>query len=201
MLCFAFIKLPAYQRKPWTAKTLFWDLDVVGFTILAPACVMLLLAIQWGGIDYAWSSATIIGMLCGSIASFASFVVWEMRMKDQAMVPQSLVRRRPLAFAVLAAYFQGGGMVIITYYLPLFFQAVDGVSPTLSGVRLLPLFLGQLITAAIVGSLSEYKIWATGKTAYMCNSVENGIFRTRSNDSGPGFDRHLLRVIQLHPTR
>lgn len=150
-LCFIWVSIPAYPRKPWTSKTLFWDLDVPGFIILAPASVMLLLSITWGGNEYSWNSATIIGMLCGAAVNFAIFTAWEIRMKDQAMIPASIVRLRPVASSVAVSGLAGGAMLIITYFLPLWFQSVQGIDPTTSGVNLLPLFLSQVVFAVVAG--------------------------------------------------
>jgi MFS family permease len=196
--CFAFIKLPTYARKPWTLRTLFWDLDTIGFIILAPACVMLLLAVQWGGNEYAWNSATVIGMLCGSVVVFAIFAVWEMRLKDQAMLPSNILKLRPVAFALLVAFLQGGGMLILSYYLPLWFQAVQNVSPTMSGVRLLPLFIGQLVAAAVVGVLSAYAYLHKQGTADLLYSVEVSISCFSSHGPRSRHDRCQLRALQLN---
>jgi MFS family permease len=62
------------------------ELDLLGFALFAPASIMLLLALTWGGVRYSWSSATIIGLFCGSAATVALFALWEIRRGDRAMV-------------------------------------------------------------------------------------------------------------------
>ena len=156
VLCFIFVKLPAYPRKPWTARSLFMDLDVPGFMIVAPAVVLLLLALTWGGNEYAWNSATVIGMLCGAVVIIIAFVAWEIGMGQRAMVPPSIVKLRPVATCLVIGFLQGGSMLILSYYLPLFFQAVQGIGPTNSGVNMLPTFLSQVLLSIVTGVVCKY---------------------------------------------
>jgi len=55
---------------------------------------MLWLAIDFGGNRWAWDSATIIGLLCGSVATFALFAAWNNHKGDRAMLPFSTLRLR-----------------------------------------------------------------------------------------------------------
>jgi MFS family permease len=148
---FIFIRLPPTEKKIWTTKTLFWDLDIPGFAIFAPSSVMLLLALNWGGNDYAWNSATIIGLLCGSAAVLAIFVYWEIRQQDKAMIPPSLMKLREVYSACVTALIQGGSMLVLVYYIVLWFQVIKHASPSKSGVYTLPSFLSQVLFAALSG--------------------------------------------------
>ena len=105
------------RRTDWTWKALVEGLDLVGFVLFAPACAMLFLALQWGGVQHAWDSATIIGLLCGSATTAVIFVFWERRAGDTAMIPTTLVTQRIIAAASLTGFFQGGGMILLSYYL------------------------------------------------------------------------------------
>lgn len=157
-LCLAFISLPSHNKTTWKVNRLVWELDLPGVVIFAPACVMLLLALNWAGTEYAWRSATTIGLLCGSGITFVMFVFWERRQKDQAMMPSSIIKRRPVAFSLFVALFQGGSMLILTFYLPLYLQTVQGMSPTRSGVYLLSTFVPQVFTAVVVGWIGKHKL-------------------------------------------
>ena len=153
------------RKTDWTWRALVDGLDLVGFVLFAPACVMLLLALQWGGVKHAWDSATIIGLICGSGAVAVLFVFWERRAGETAMVPPALITRRIIAASCLTGFFQGGGMVFLSYYLrkspsslglntakfhlALWFQAVKGASPTTSAVHTLPTFISQLLFTII----------------------------------------------------
>jgi hypothetical protein len=130
-------------------KALFSGLDIVGFTMFVPASVMLFLALQWGGVIYPWSSATVIGLLCGSAVTAILFAFWEHHHGDNSMFPPKLLGRRVITGACMSGFFQGGCMILLNYYLPLWFQVVKKVSPTGSALRTLPTFGSQIIFTVI----------------------------------------------------
>ncbi|EHK98547.1 putative HC-toxin efflux carrier TOXA [Glarea lozoyensis 74030] len=88
-----FVKLPGTVKVPsW--RTVVTDLDLLGFTLFAPAMIQLLLALQYGGNRHAWDSATVIGLFCGAAGTFAIFLWWEYRKGDEAMIPFSIIGKR-----------------------------------------------------------------------------------------------------------
>ncbi|KAL9117428.1 MAG: hypothetical protein Q9187_006037 [Circinaria calcarea] len=131
-------------------------LDIAGFLIFAPATVMLLMALQWGGAEHPWNSPTIIGLFCGAGATLIPFVIWEYHVGDNAMFPVSVVRHRVVWSGCIYAAFFLGAVMTFTYYMPIYFQAVRGVSPSLSGVYMLPSILSQMIAAALSGVMGEF---------------------------------------------
>lgn len=150
------IRFPPYKARKtsWTVRDIIKDFDLLGFSIFAPACIMLLLALQWGGIKYAWSSATVIGLICGSVGAFCAFSFWEYHHGESAMIPFSLVRQRVVYSSLVTTICQFGGLIIMSYYLPLWFQAVKGDSPTMSAVDTLPTFLSQILFAVLSGVIT-----------------------------------------------
>jgi predicted MFS family arabinose efflux permease len=116
---------------------------------------MFLLALQWGGTKFSWNSAIIIGFLSGAGVVLILFALWEYRVGEGAMVPFSMVKRRVVWSAGLVNLFFLGGQLITSYYLPIYFQSVKGVSPIMSGVYILPGILGQIITGTISGILGK----------------------------------------------
>lgn len=156
------ISFPMYQRQktPWTFRHVVRNFDLLGFAIFAPACIMLLLALQWGGVKYSWSSPTIIGLFCGSACTFVAFFFWENFVGQTAMMPLSLIRKRVVYSSLLTAFFQYGGLLILSYYLPLWFQAIKGTTPTLSAVYTLPTFISQLFSTIVAGVV-------TSRTGYL----------------------------------
>ena len=128
-------------------------LDLPGFALFAPAIAMLLLALEWGGSTYPWSSATIIGLFCGAGATFCVFLGWEHHRKETAMLPLSLFRNRVISCAALCTATSQGGVYLIFYYLPTWFQVVKDLSPIASGVRLLPSLASMAISTALAGAL------------------------------------------------
>ncbi|KAL4953937.1 major facilitator superfamily domain-containing protein [Aspergillus filifer] len=141
------------HQKSHTIRKALSFLDIPGFTLFAGTVMQLLFALNWGGTSYPWNSSTIIGLFTGSGVTFLLFIAWEYRVGEQAMIPLSLVKQQ-IIWASCANYaFLFGSMMCATYYLPMYFQAVRGASPTMSGVDLLPTIVPTMIFAAACGVL------------------------------------------------
>ncbi|KAH8807090.1 major facilitator superfamily domain-containing protein [Xylogone sp. PMI_703] len=137
-----------------TFGQIFHTLDVVGFIIFAPAIIMFLLALSWGGTaGHPWDSATIIGLFVGSAPVFAIFLAWEYYRGATALVPLAIFRQRVVAAATLVQFFTMGAVMVTVYYMPVWFQAVRGKSPTTAGAFLLPMVGAQILTAVVGGAL------------------------------------------------
>lgn len=153
-----FVKVPEQMPKPKASsvvRTLPTELDLIGFAIFAPAAIQLLLALQYGGNQFAWDSATVIGLFCGAGATFIVFLAWDYYKGDAAMIPMSMIRKRTVWSSCLVYGFLMSQLFTTSYYLPIYFQGVKGVSPTLSGVYLLPSILSQLFFAIGSGMLGK----------------------------------------------
>ncbi|KAF2820881.1 MFS general substrate transporter [Ophiobolus disseminans] len=135
-------------------------LDFTGFILLAGSIVMLLLALQLGGVTYSWKSSVVIGLFVGFALTIIPFVGWQIHRGDAALVPTKLFRHRNASLILLCQSFAAGPFQVIVYWLPIWFQAVLGVSPVASGVRYLPTVIADAI-ACIVGSglIMQLGIW------------------------------------------
>lgn len=143
------------DEKTSLLKTL-GKLDLFGFVLFAPSATMVLMALQWGGTKYPWKSATIIGLFCGGFAMALVFLAWEYRVGDKAMIPFSMLRVRAVWASCVANMFFYGTMLIFSYYIPIYFQSVKGVSPALSGVYMLPAIISQMIASVVCGVLGKH---------------------------------------------
>lgn len=81
------------------------------------------------------------------------FGLWEARMGDRAMIPWSILRRRIVWTSCGQAMTLMSCVMTSSSYMPIYFQAVQGVGPTRSGVNLLPSILSQLTMAIVSGAL------------------------------------------------
>ncbi|KAK9250091.1 major facilitator superfamily domain-containing protein [Lipomyces tetrasporus] len=135
-------------------------LDLIGFSLFAPAAIQFIFALEFGGIKYSWNSATVIGLFCGSFGTLLVFLAWEYHMGDQAMIPLSIIGRRAVWSSSLNYACFMGSMLISSYYLPIYFQAVRNATPTLSGVNLLPsiisIMLFGIVSGGLVGRIGYY---------------------------------------------
>lgn len=163
-------------------------LDLLGFAIFAPAAIQFFLALEWGGTSYPWDSATVIGLFCGAAGTMCLFLGWEYRKGDAAMIPFSMMRNRVVWSSCLVQCFFYGGMLTMSYYLPIYFQAVKGVSPTLSGVYLLPSILSQMALATLsgyfVGKIGYYIPWSVAGA--ILTSVGYGLLSSFTPSSSTG---------------
>lgn len=135
--------------------SLIRDFDIIGFVFFVGASIQLLLGLEFGGSQYAWRSATVIGLLCGAIATFVVFGIWEHHMGEDAMLPGSLIRRRVVWSSSIMFAMIFGITVPMLFYVPIYFQAIRGESAMDSGVDMLPTVLGQLVAAVTSGVMSK----------------------------------------------
>ena len=145
-------------------------IDYLGATLLAAFATAVVLATSWGGTTYAWSSPVIIGLFA---ASAVLLLAWYLsaRRAPEAVLPLRLFRNPVFVIAAAIGLAAGFALFGALSYLPLFLQVVRGVSPTISGVYLLPMVLGLLITSIGSGQLiartGRYKVFPIIGTALM----------------------------------
>ncbi|KAJ5777686.1 hypothetical protein N7520_000932 [Penicillium odoratum] len=132
-------------------------LDPLGMIFFIPAMVCLLLAFQWGGSTYAWSSGRIIALFTMFgilILIFAAIQVWK---PETATIPARVITQRSIFRAAVFLFFTSSSMIMMIYYVPIWFQTVKLVNPVKSGIYTLPLVL-SLVVASFIGGLATQKI-------------------------------------------
>ncbi|KAF5856993.1 hypothetical protein ETB97_006449 [Aspergillus alliaceus] len=136
-------------------RSIIPNLDLTGCALFAPATVMFLLALQWGSDDYGWSSPTVIALFTGSGATTILFCLWEWRVGEKALIPFHLVKKRIVWASTIQNSFLFVTNLIGANYVPIYFQAVKGVGPSLSSVYMLPSILTQLLSIVISGAIGK----------------------------------------------
>lgn len=135
-------------------------IDFAGAGLLAAAATAIVLVTTWGGDEYAWDSATIIGLAGLGAAALAAFLVVESRAAEP-ILPLRLFRTRNFSVSSALAFVVGFAMFGTITFLPLFMQTAQGASATTSGVLLMPMMLGamvmSLISGQIVGRTGRYR--------------------------------------------
>lgn len=139
------------------------QIDPVGIVLVMVGIVAFIQALHFGGSSLPWSSATVLGLLVGSAALGIVFFVWEWWQGEQAAIPPRLMADRHVLVNSLYTALFGGAYFTIIYYLPIYFQSVDNVSATMSGVRNLPLIIS--ISATIL--VSSASVSRTGPKPLM----------------------------------
>jgi EmrB/QacA subfamily drug resistance transporter len=134
--------------------------DVLGAVLVVTTFVPLLLALTWGGHLYAWSSPQILGLLALAAASLAAFVVAE-RSAREPILPLDLFGNRVFSLTNVAAFAISMAFFGAITFLPLYLQLGLGVSATQSGMVMLPMMFGLILSSTIAGrmvtKLGRYK--------------------------------------------
>ena len=131
--------------------------DLIGAALLIVATVLLLLALSWGGVQYAWASPQIIALVAGSGALWAGFVV-RLMTADEPLIPLAVLKNQVMATGMLAACFGMGTLIGLTIYMPIYLVGVLHLSPTNSGVALIPLMVGTVIGATLSGRVMAHMV-------------------------------------------
>ncbi|KUL91678.1 hypothetical protein ZTR_01271 [Talaromyces verruculosus] len=137
------------------------ELDLVGASLLIPAIICLILALQWGGNVYPWRNSRIIGLFVGFGVMVVLFVITQIYLENsttgdkrgKATLPPWILRQRTICSAALFAFFFSGGFFLLVYYLPIYFQCVKGSSAITSGLQVLPFMMATVISSVAVGAL------------------------------------------------
>jgi EmrB/QacA subfamily drug resistance transporter len=127
-------------------------IDYLGVMLLVLAVVPAMLALSWGGTEYAWNSIQIIGMFIFAAISLVSFIFVERR-SPEPILPLSLFGNRIVAISELVIFFTAFGMFGGIIFIPLFFQGVLGATATASGSFLTPMMLGMVVGSFISGQM------------------------------------------------
>ncbi len=135
-------------------------IDFLGAGLMMVSVTSALLVTVWGGNQYAWTSPTILGLGAVAVVFLAVFIFWERR-ASEPILPPAIFRIGIFRVAATVSFLLSVALYGALIYLPLYFQLVDGVSPTVSGLLLVPLMGGVLgasiISGQVVSRTGHYK--------------------------------------------
>ena len=144
--------------------------DYLGALLLTAALSAVILFTGLGGRTFPWTSPVMIGLMAASIAGVIAFVALEMRAREP-ILPMSLFANRNFAVASSVGFIVGLSLFGAVTFLPIYLQVVKGVSPSISGLLLMPMMLGMLATSVISGRMisrfGRYKLFPILGTATM----------------------------------
>jgi len=157
------------------------QIDFLGSGLLLVGVSAVLLVMTLGGSPqgYAWSSWQIITMAITGVVLVVLFVIRE-HYAPEPIMPLRLFHIKVFNVANAAGFVVGIAMFGAIIYLPFYLQVVRGVSPTVSGLMLLPIMVG-LFTASIgsgqiISRIGRYKIFPIIGTGLMTIGI--GLFST-----------------------
>ncbi len=149
-----FLKLPRHSAKV--------TLDLWGIATMAVAVTSIILVTSWGGTEYEWTSPVILILIAMAVGASAAFV-WAERRASEPIIPLELFISRNFVLATAAGLFIGVAMFGAVAYMPTYLQMVTGVSATNSGLLMVSMIAGVMLTAITTGVLAS----RTGRYKWM----------------------------------
>jgi EmrB/QacA subfamily drug resistance transporter len=137
-------------------------IDYIGAAVIVASVTAILLYTAWAGIEYGWTDPFSLALLAGGVV-LAVLFVWVESRAEEPIIPLRLFRNRvfspTVAFTALLGIAMFGGII----FLPVYFQVVQGMTPTESGLALVPMMAGILATSIGSGRLmtrtGHYKVF------------------------------------------
>ncbi|KAK7961963.1 Bcmfs1 [Apiospora aurea] len=126
--------------------------DPIGNLLFMPAVICLLLALQWGGTLYPWHDGRIIALFVIFGVLLVLFCATQIRLKENATIPPRIIANRTVWASALYIFFLGSAFYLMVYYVPIWFQTVQGVSAIDSGIRNLPVLITVVIFSIVAGA-------------------------------------------------
>ena len=158
------------SQVPGPLRRVHHTIDYLGFAVLSLAATALILLTSLGGSTYPWRSAPIYILGVAGAALIGLFVLVERRAAEPVL-PLHLFRLRVFSVTSVVGFVVGFAMFGAITYLPAFFQVVRGISPTISGLYLLPLMLGLLVVSITSGQViartGKYRFFPIAGSAVM----------------------------------
>jgi EmrB/QacA subfamily drug resistance transporter len=145
-------------------------IDYLGTLVLSAAATALILLTSLGGTTYPWASAPIYILGVAGALLIVAFIFIE-RHAPEPVLPLHLFKTRVFTTTSIVGFIVGFAMFGAITYLPAFFQVVRGISPTISGLYLLPLMVGLLTmsisSGQIISRTGRYRFFPIVGTAMM----------------------------------
>ncbi len=145
-------------------------IDYVGAGLLAVVLSAMTLVADTGGTAFPWSSGLVLGLIAITVVALVGFIFVERRAKE-AVLPPHLFGERTFSVTSVIGLIVGFALFGSVTYLPVYLQLVKGVGPTQSGLEMLPMMGGMLVTSIVSGQLisrtGRYKLYPMLGTAVM----------------------------------
>ena len=116
--------------------------DFLGASLLVSSLMIFLVATSLGGRDIAYSSFTFIGLSLGSLALLGGFIIVELYVSQEPILPIELFANRTVLASSLANWFYTMAVMTTLFYVPIYYSSVIGLTATENGTRLIPNFFG-----------------------------------------------------------
>ena len=116
---FFFLKPPKKEHESVPITKHITRLDPLGTLFFVPSMICLILALQWGGSEYAWSNWRIIVLFIVAGLTGIVFATIQVMMPETATVPVRIIKQRTMLAGAFIMFFLAGSMMLAIYYIPL----------------------------------------------------------------------------------
>ncbi|KAI8596352.1 major facilitator superfamily domain-containing protein [Dissophora ornata] len=190
-----FLRLPfEYQD----LKSQLARIDYAGTVMIIVTVICLLLPITWGGTTYAWNSPVIIVLFCVAVV-LIGLLLWVESRAYEAVIPPRLFRNITVSVLLGVNFLTGMGFMGVIFYSPVYFQVVKGNSATASGLHLIPMILGLVLSSiasgAAMAKVRDYRIFIWIGTVMMSTGV--GLCALLDKESNMGKQIGFLLIVGL----
>ncbi|GFF63167.1 putative HC-toxin efflux carrier TOXA [Aspergillus lentulus] len=183
-----FLDIPDRPNTQRPLKEKLRQLNGLGILAIIPGIVCLCLALQWGGTKYAWSEGRVVALLVLGLVFLIAFVMVQVWKPEQATLPPRVFLQRSIVSGFWASCCLGAHVILFVYYLPIWFQVIDGVSAVKSGIRLLPMLLPLVVASILTGQLVSRIGYYTPflMLGIVLSSIGAGLLTTLGVHTSPG---------------
>lgn len=153
-----FLQIPEGKvaLKKSSIKDQILSFDLEGTFLFIPGIVCLLLALQWGGTKFAWSNGRIIALFVLFAVLIAGFVAIQIWKQERATVPPRVFKNRTVWAGAWFGATLGAAFFVMVFYLPIWFQAIQGASAVQSGIKNIPMILSVVLMSIVSGGLVSF---------------------------------------------
>jgi EmrB/QacA subfamily drug resistance transporter len=159
---------------PRTGTRVRHSIDYGGAALLTVALSSVVVLTDLGGLSYPWWSPQTIGLAVLALAATGGFILAERRAREP-ILPLHLFRQRTFAVVSLVSVAAGFALFGSVTYLPTFLQVVKGATPTASGLEMVPIMGGTLVTSIAAGQLisryGRYRVFPIAGTALAATAL------------------------------
>ncbi|MFG2995812.1 MDR family MFS transporter [Streptomyces sp. NPDC048340] len=171
-------------------------IDYPGAALLTTTIGALVLLTTWGGTQYAWGSAQVLGLAALTVLALGAFL-WSQTRAAEPVLPLSVFRSRNLSLSSVMAFTTGAAMFGVVSFLPMYQQSVQGASAANSGMLLLPMVLPVVLCSQIVGRVmtrtGRYKVFPVVGGSV----VTLGLYLLSTMDAGTGRGTSAFYMVVL----
>ncbi|KAK9797632.1 putative Major facilitator superfamily (MFS) profile domain-containing protein [Seiridium cardinale] len=157
VLIWFLLNIPGQETSKLPVKSRLAQLDFYGTALIVPGSICLIFVLQWGGSTYAWNSVRVIVLIVLAGAFMIGFIMVQIFLPKTATIPPRIFLQRSILAGFFSTLCIGSHSMLFTYYLPIWFQAVQGLTAVDSGIRTLPLVI-SLVAASMSSGFLIHRI-------------------------------------------